>query len=232
MTKKGICTPMCVAVWFSVAKVWKQLVSVKRWMDKDVRLTYTFGFPRGKESTCQRRKWGFNSWVGKIPWSRKWQPTPVFLPGESPWTEEPGRLQSMGSQIVEHDWVTENTHTYKYMYIYVHIYIMEYRSPMRKEILSFSTTWMKFEGFMVSEMSQTKTNKYHMHAKSLQLCSTLCNSMDCSLPGSSVHGDSPGKNTGVGCHALLQGIFPTQESNPGFPHCRQMLHRLSHIVLQ
>ena len=38
--------------------------------------------------------------------------------------------------------------------------------------------------------------------------------MDCSLPGSSVHGDSPSKNTGVGCHALLQGIFPTQRSNP------------------
>ena len=38
-------------------------------------------------------------------------------------------------------------------------------------------------------------------------------SMDCNLPGSSVHGDSPGKNTGVGCHALLQGIFPTQGLN-------------------
>ena len=38
--------------------------------------------------------------------------------------------------------------------------------------------------------------------------------MDYSLPGSSVHGDSPGKNTGVGCHALLQGIFPTKWSNP------------------
>ena len=38
--------------------------------------------------------------------------------------------------------------------------------------------------------------------------------MDCSPPGSSVHGASPGKNTGVGCHFLLQGIFPTQESNP------------------
>ena len=37
--------------------------------------------------------------------------------------------------------------------------------------------------------------------------------MDCSVPGSSVHGDSPGKNTGVGCHALLQGIFPTQGLN-------------------
>ena len=39
---------------------------------------------------------------------------------------------------------------------------------------------------------------------------TLCDPMDCSLPGSSFHGDSQGKNTGVGCHALLQGIFPTQ----------------------
>ena len=41
--------------------------------------------------------------------------------------------------------------------------------------------------------------------------------MDCSLSGSSVHGDSPGKNIGVGCHALLQGIFPTQGLNPGLP---------------
>ena len=52
--------------------------------------------------------------------------------------------------------------------------------------------------------------------------------MDCSPPGSSVHGDSPGKNTAVGCHALLQGIFITQELNPGLPHCRQILYHLSH----
>ena len=54
--------------------------------------------------------------------------------------------------------------------------------------------------------------------KSLQSCLTLCNPMDCSPPGSSVHGDSPDKNTGVGCHALLQGIFPTQGSNPYLLH--------------
>ena len=52
--------------------------------------------------------------------------------------------------------------------------------------------------------------------------------MDCSPPGSSVHGDSPGKNTGGRCHALLQGIFPTQGSNPGLPLWRQILYRLSH----
>ena len=47
-------------------------------------------------------------WVGKTPWRRAWQPTPVFLPGECPWTEEPGRLQSMGSQRVRHDWATQH----------------------------------------------------------------------------------------------------------------------------
>ena len=40
---------------------------------------------------------------------------------------------------------------------------------------------------------------------------------------------SPGKNTGVGCHSLLQGIFPIQGSNPGPPHCRQILYHLSQV---
>ena len=60
-------------------------------------------------------------------------------------------------------------------------------------------------------------------------CSVLSDSLwplDRSPPGSSVHGDPPGKKTGVGCHDLLQGIFPTQGSNPGLPHCRQILYRL------
>ena len=51
---------------------------------------------------------GFDPWVGKIPWRRAWQPTPVFLPGESPWTEEPGGLQSTGSQRVRHNWATKH----------------------------------------------------------------------------------------------------------------------------
>ena len=50
-------------------------------------------------------------------------------------------------------------------------------------------------------------------AKSLQSCLTLCDSVHYSPPGSSVYGDSLGKNTGVSCHALLQGVFPTQGSN-------------------
>ena len=61
-----------------------------------------------------------------------------------------------------------------------------------------------------------------------QSTSTLCNHMDCSPLGSSVHGDSPGKNTEVGYDALLQGIFPIQGSSPGLPHCREILYHLRH----
>ena len=50
-----------------------------------------------------------------------------------------------------------------------------------------------------------------------QSCPTLCNPMDCHPPGSSVHRDSLSKNTGVGCHALLEGIILTQRLNPGLP---------------
>ena len=51
----------------------------------------------------------------------------------------------------------------------------------------------------------------------------LLRPLDCSLPGSSVHGIFQA-STGVGCHCLLQGIFPTQGLNPGIPHCRQILY--------
>ena len=47
----------------------------------------------------------FDPWIGKIPCRRAWHLTPVFLPGESAWTEEPGGLQPMGSQSIEHNWV-------------------------------------------------------------------------------------------------------------------------------
>ena len=60
------------------------------------------------------------------------------------------------------------------------------------------------------------------------LCLTLCNPMDCSPPGFSVHGDSPDKSTVVCCHALLQGVFPTQGFILGLLHCKWVLYRLSH----
>ena len=73
----------------------------------------------------------------------------------------------------------------------------------------------------------------HNQSEVAQSCPTLCDPMDCSLPGYRLPGYGgpwgfPGKNTGVGCHFLLQGIFPTQGSNPGLLHCRQILYRLSY----
>ena len=59
-------------------------------------------------------------------------------------------------------------------------------------------------------------------------CSCLGNPMNRGAWWASVHGDSPGKNTGVGCHALLQGDLPTQGLNPGLQHYRQILYQLSH----
>ena len=53
--------------------------------------------------TRRCKRLGFNPWVRKTPRRRAWQPTPVFWPRESLWTEESGRLQSMGSHRVRHD---------------------------------------------------------------------------------------------------------------------------------
>ena len=60
-----------------------------------------------------------------------------------------------------------------------------------------------------------------------QSCLALCDPVDCSPPGSSLHRDFPGNNTGVGGHALLRRIFPAQGSNSGLPHCRWILYHLS-----
>ena len=61
-----------------------------------------------------------------------------------------------------------------------------------------------------------------MKEKVAQSCLTLYNLM--------LHSpwNSPGQNTGVGSHSLLQGIFPNEGSNPGLPHCRQVCYQLSH----
>ena len=70
---------------------------------KNFRTVVTGAFPcgaSGKEPICQCRRckrWGFNLWVGQIPWRRAWQLTPVVLLGEPPRIGEPGRLQTMGS---------------------------------------------------------------------------------------------------------------------------------------
>ena len=64
--------------------------------------------------------------------------------------------------------------------------------------------------------------------ESLSHVQLFANPIHCSLPGSSARGDSPLKNTGVGSHALLEGIYLTQGSSPSLPHCRQILYHVYH----
>ena len=88
-----------------------------------------------------------------------------------------------------------------------------------------SLSWTPFYYFFTSSFvlhSSPSSPPACMQAKSLHTCLTLCDPMDCSHPGSSVHGILQGRIL-VGCHFLLQGIFPTQRSNPGLLHCRQTL---------
>ena len=69
---------------------------------------------------------------------------------------------------------------------------------------------IKHFSFGLLNLTYFQNSTFIMCAVHSQWCLTLCDPMDWSLLGSCVHRDSPGKNTGVGCHALLQGIFPTR----------------------
>ena len=101
-----------------------------------------------------------------------------------------------------------------------------------------SPSWQLNFQTQIILLAQVDTNTYLYLSiyLSIRICTVLsCSVMSNSLqppglhpPGFSVHEDSPGKNTGVGCHAILKGIFPTQESNPGLPYCRWILYHLSH----
>ena len=103
------------------------------------------------------------------------------------WTGRPGVLQSVRSQRVRHDLVTE---------------------PQQREAsLSQLSTWLPPLGRVSGSVTFDSLWPHGL----------------CSLPGSSLHGTSQAKNTVVGCCFPLQGILPTQGSNPGLLRCRQTL---------
>ena len=85
------------------------LVGKIPWRRDQLPTPVFLGFHGGsdsKKSACNVGDLGSVPELGRSPWRRAWQPTPVFLRGEYPWTEDPGGLQSTGSQRVEHDWTT------------------------------------------------------------------------------------------------------------------------------
>ena len=137
-------------------------------------------------------------------WRRKWQPTPVFLPGESQ-----GRGSLMGCRLwgrAESD-TTEATQQQQ----------QQPRNHLNK--IKGTRGAQQIKRPIIRDEIEKKESESHSFIVS-----------DCLRP----HGlyspwDSPGQNTGVGSHLLLQGIFPTKGSNRGLPRCWQILYcRLNH----
>ena len=111
-----------------------------------------------------------------------------------------------------------------------------WEDPLEKEVASHSNTfawkipWTEEPGGQISSMPwifiKKPTHEPLRMPDLFKFLSESCSVMSDSLPP---HGlNSPGKNTGVGSHFFLQGIFPTQGSNPGLPHCRWILYQLRH----
>ena len=99
---------------------------------------------------------------------------------------------------------------------------------------SFHDKILSNSAWPIMKPNQTRTFNIHgislNYRKKVKLPSRvqLCNPMDCSLSRLLCPWNFPGKNTGVGCHFLLQGIFLTQGLNLGLQHCRKTLYCLSH----
>ena len=101
------------------------------------------------------------------------------------------------------------------------LWFKNYFSIERDVLYAFAST-RDIDSIIASNLYQVFFFLSMMEVKVAQFCLTLCDPMNCSP------WNSPGQNTGVGSLSLLQGIFRTQGSNPGLPHCRWILDQLSH----
>ena len=146
---------------------------------------------------------------------------------------EPGGLPSMGSHSQTRlKWLSSSSskHSLKVYVLYKNSSLGCIRTlnneRKRPSIFAFSCS-IQFNSFSKKYTVPAIVLITNAFLRTLnESCSVVSDS--CNLWGSSAHGDSPGKNTRVSCHALLQGIFPTQGLNPGLPHCLQILYHLSH----
>ena len=137
------------------------------------------------------QKGRFDPWVGKIPWRREWLPTPVFLPSRGldrgPWW------------AIIHGVATTKRNS---MSLLVSLCECRKRSRGQRWQLPIRRGFRYFANTLILEFPVSNTVRNHF-----LLFRPLINGIYL-CPW-----DSPSKNTGVGCHALLQGIFPSQGSN-------------------
>ena len=163
-------------------------------------------------------------WVGKIPWRREWIPTPVFLPGESHGQRSLAGFSPWGCR--ESDMTEWHTHTQKPNRRRERIGgpqgLREEPQPHQRYISDFLgdqvAKTLLSQGKCVGSKPGQGTRSHMLQLRPgdvcMLLCPTLCGPWTVPPPGSSVHGILQANYAGLGCCTLLQGIFPTQGSNP------------------
>ena len=166
-------------------------------------------------------------------WRRKWQPIPVFLPGES---------QGWGSLVGCRLWGPKELETTEGLHFHFSLSCTgegndnPFQCSCLENPRDGGAWWAAISGVAqswtrlkrLSSSSSSSSTKYINESEVAQSCPTLWDPMDSRCTRLLRPWDFLGKSTGVGCHFLLQGIFPTQGSNPGLLHCRQTLYHLSH----
>ena len=152
----------------------------------------------------------FDPWIGEILWRRAWQPTPVFLPGEFPSSEELGGLQSTGSQRVGHDFrdlacthsinsrehVRSSSSSERASIFPIRKLVIKLKKKCRTNKVKLPQHFLKADqqpsprySFCLSDRCYGKFFTDEPFDPLLP-CPILCSPMDCSPPGPSVHGIS------------------------------------------
>ena len=154
-------------------------------------------------------------------WEKAMAPHSSTLAWKILWTEEPGRLQSMGSLRVGPDWVTSIS-------LFTFMHWRRKWQPIPVFLPGESQGWGSLVGWtrlkwLSSSSPYSNSNSFSRSVMSDSLWPQGLYPARILCPW-----DSPGKNTGVGCHFLIQKIFPTQESNSGLLCCKKILYCLSY----
>ena len=178
-------------------------------------------------NTGDHQRLRFDPCVRKFPWRRKWQPAPGFLPGKSHGQQSlvgysPKCFKASGRSDILLAFKQIKSPTYNHGVLGL-VPSLEEKSIKEFVHVCLGHTIQTFTCYKVQNISKSPQDTSSISwgypflvcsRDSLccavlclvaESCQTLCDSMDCSPPGSSVHGDSPGKNTGVGCHASSRG---------------------------
>ena len=164
------------------------------------------------------------SWVGKIPWSRKWQPTPVSWHGKFHGQRSLVDYSPWGWTWLSWTWPSDWACTILHMCVRIHIHTHTSGWHLKLGKLASGTTPCHLAS-PISFSIASAQNTMKVKVEVTQSYVTLCDPMDYR-----VHGILQARLLEWVAVPFSRGIFPTQGSNPGLLHCRWILYQLSHKV--